>query len=503
MGNIHCRSTAVLLFLVLLALSCEEEKKTELIWDKPYFQLGSQSSPRAADLNLDGTKDIVIGMGKGELEEVEQGVLALDGATGQELWRQRADAQMVGSATFYDITEDGIPDVIIGGRKHNLKAMDGRDGTVIWEYEYKFDNDPILQYARYNFYNSTVVPDQDGDGAPEILTVNGGNWNAAPRSEDDRFPGVLMLLNARTGAVIAADTMPDGRESYMSPLCFRQPGDSEFHIIFGTGGETVSGNLYLATLSDLYDRALKNARVLVTEDGHGFIAPPSLADVTGDGYLDAMALSHGGTMTAIDVRAQKIVWQKSFPEMESSNAMAIGHLNRDKTPDVFAILCKGTWPLYTRSLRIALDGRNGNVIYRDTSGCFELSSPVAYDLTGDGYDEVLLSGNRYDCTLPLSKDNPSPTEISNLLMAINIRKQYIQVVDESKGFKNLYSTPWIGDLDADGYLDIVYCQFRNTNTDFSRSLGVRIRRISSHIKVRSEVVWGEYMGPGGKGVFPL
>lgn len=264
-------------FVVLLMLASCTRKKSELVWDKNLFTIGSQSSPRAADLNGDGILDIVMGAGKNEFQVSEQGVVALNGKTGEVLWQQEAPDQVYGSATLYDVSGDGVPDVFIGGRSPNLKALNGKTGEVIWQYHYQFQDDPVLRYARFNFYNLVLVPDQNNDGFADLLTVNGGNANAQPNSEENRFPGVLMVIDAKTGLVLAADTMPDGKESYMSPVGFAPPGSKEFHILFGTGGETVAGNLYLAKLSDLMAKKLAKAKIIAAEKGHGFIAPPVLA----------------------------------------------------------------------------------------------------------------------------------------------------------------------------------------------------------------------------------
>ena len=128
---------------------------------------------------------------------------------------------------------------------------------------------------------------------------------------------------------------------------------------------------------------------------------------------------------------------------------------------------------------------------------------MVYDLNYDGIDEAIFTTNDYDCSKPFTAEESAPKEISNLLIAIDFRKSFVQEIDRSQGFKNIYSTPWIGDLDSDGYLDIVYCQYLNSQTDFSRFLGMRVRRISSHIKAKKSPAWGEYMGQSGKGVFPL
>ena len=237
-------------FTVLFLLGgCSPKKtKSELVWDVSLPVIGSQSSPRAADLNGDGVLDLVMGAGKNEFQHSDQGILAIDGKTGELLWQQEAEDQVYGAPTFLDVTGDGVEDVFIGGRSPNLRALNGKTGEVLWEYTYQYEDDPILKHARFNFYNLIVVPDQNQDGLPDLLTVNGGNAEAEPHSTVNRHPGVLMVLDAKNGQVLAADTMPDGKESYMSPLAFVQPGSQEHYLLFGTGGETIDGSLYLAKL---------------------------------------------------------------------------------------------------------------------------------------------------------------------------------------------------------------------------------------------------------------
>ncbi len=94
--------------------------------------IGSQSSPRTADLNKDGTLDIVIGAGKNEFQESDMGILAFDGISGELLWKQQSVDQVYGSATLYDVTGDQVKDVFIGGRSPQLKAIDGKSGAVLW-----------------------------------------------------------------------------------------------------------------------------------------------------------------------------------------------------------------------------------------------------------------------------------------------------------------------------------------------------------------------------------
>src|SRR4030095_10443740 len=108
-----------------------------VIWNKNFPVIGSQSSPRTTDLNNDGVLDIIIGAGKNEFQQTDMGVLALDGRTGNILWKQQAIDQVFGSASFCDINGDHVKDIFIGGRSPQLKAIDGKSGALIWDYKHE------------------------------------------------------------------------------------------------------------------------------------------------------------------------------------------------------------------------------------------------------------------------------------------------------------------------------------------------------------------------------
>lgn len=498
MVNRAVKLVPLLLTFFLIVGGCQK-REAKLVWDINLFRIGSQSSPRTVDLNSDSILDIVMGAGSNEYQKSSQGIVALDGKTGDLLWQQESTDQVYGAATFYDINGDSIKDIFIGGRSPHFKALNGKSGEVIWEYIYDQHNgDSILKHARFNFNNSVLVPDQNKDGFPELLTVNGGNSKADPNSEVNRFPGVLMLFNVMTGDIIAADTMPDGGESYMSPLCFVQPGQTDYSIIFGTGGETISGNLYHAKLSDLVEHKLSNATVIASEKGHGFIAPPVLADITKDGFLDVVCISHGSNAFAIDGKDHRQLWKQTLKNTESSNSFAVGYFTDDEIPDFFTFVSKGQWPNSTGTLQVMLDGKNGDIQYLDSMGCTGFSSPVVYDLDNDGYDEAIISINEFDCSLGFA--GKSPATIENRLIAIDVRRHSFRVIDQTSGFKNIFSTPWIGDLDRDGYLDIIHCQYYHRG-NLLTFLGMRVKRIDMAIEVKKNVVWGAYMGSKGEGIF--
>jgi len=491
----------ITIFLLFVIYNACSRRKSELKWEQNLPVIGSQSSFRATDLNQDGVLDLVIGAGKNEFQYSEQGVLAFNGSNGALLWQHETHDQVFGSATFNDVTGDGINDVFIGGRSANLKALNGKDGSLIWKYEYAYKDDPILRYARFNFYNSTLVPDQNGDGLPDLLTVNGGNSKAPANTDKDRYPGVLILFDSKTGDILAADTMPDGGESYMSPIAFKQPRSAEIHIVFGSGGETLDGNLYQTNLEDFVHGELQNAKILASEQGHGFIAPPVVADINKDGLYDIVAISHASKVFAIDGNTTKMLWSKKIENTESSNSFAVGQFTNDDIPDFFTFVSKGQWPDSKGSMQVVFNGKNGNIEFTDSIGCTGFSSPVIYDFNKDGIDDAIISINEFDCSRGFVEAISSTIE--NKLISIDFKKHEINVIDRAEKFKNIFSTPWIGDLDDDGYIDIVYSQYYSESSYLTSFLGMRIRRISSSIRMKKPVIWGAYMGSAGDGIYPI
>lgn len=491
--------TYLIVFISLLCISCGEEKKERLIWQKSIPRIGSQSSPRASDLNSDDILDIVIGAGENEYQKSAQGVLAIDGLTGDIIWQAPCKDQIFGAPTFNDINSDNIKDVIIGGRSSQLYGLNGVNGDRIWQYNpEKYSAHPILKYANKNFYNSVLVPDSNGDGIKDILISNGGNHEVFPFVKKGREVGVLLILDAKSGAVIAADTMPDGKETYMTPIYVEQADGSKM-ILFGTGGETFSGNLFITRLEDLLNNDLSKSKIIASEKSHGFIAPPVFVDVTNDNIFDIIAISHAGTMSAIDGANLKNIWQFKIPNTESNNGFAIGNFTEDDIPDVFTFVSKGVWPWNTGTFQIMLNGLTGKLEYIDSIGCPGLSSAVVYDLNNDETDEVVFSVDSFNCN---GFAYNAPKNMLSKLVAINFKDKEIIPIEQNDQFKNIFTTPLLADIDSDGYLDITHATYpHSANLEVLFFGGMNIKRLRTPIKIRKPIKWGSYMGSNGDGIY--
>jgi len=462
-------------------------------WSKTLPGIGTFSSPRAEDINGDGVKDIIIGAGKAEFQSSDSAMVALDGKTGNLIWAKSASDQIFGSAGLYDINGDGVKDAFFAGRSVEFQALDGKSGKPIWH----FDTTLYSQNGKrwFNFYNPQLIQDVDGDGLRDILISNGGDIKVPPFNPN-RAAGRLVILQSATGKVLGEATMPDQKEIYMSvAVNFNQNEPRKSRIIFGTGGETVGGNLFVGTIQMVLDGDLSGAKKIAIGEKKGFISPPAWVDMNGDEILDVVANSVDGRVLTFDGNNFQPLWSASLPHTEAYSSMAIGHFDSDKIPDFFISFAKGQWPYLMWTKQAMLNGKNGSIQYLDSLGYYQTSSPVVADLNGDNVDEVLLS---VDYQIMEGQEKVFNTAI----YTIDFTKNRVGILMDALPGHNLSSTPWVGDLDDDGYLDVIYCNSTDTNNMLSKSFdGMQVHCVETSITIKKPIKWGSYMGSNYDGVF--
>lgn len=463
-------------------------------WEHDIPGIGSSSSPVAADLNNDGTLDIVMGGGAKEFTNTENAVIALDGKTGELLWSVPGHNQMVGSALFKDISGDGTLDVFIGGRSGMFFALDGQTGNKLWEYlPYNPNKDYINDTTLLNFFNPQWIPDQDGDRVEDLIAPFGG-FVKAKRGDTNRPVGYLMVLSGKDGRVLAKAPMPDGKETYLSPLVHDFGRGTE--IIFGSGGEDISGSLYRIPLKAVFTESLTYATPLLSGGEKGFIAPPLLADVSTDGIMDIIIATVDGRLVAIDGKTDAEIWSAAPPgDFDTYVMPAPGFFHGDdQVPDFFASFGRGAWPETDFTLHTLVDGETGNIVFMDTLGTFQYASPLVADFTKDGKDDVLLVINSratYDVI-------GTPTKfLENGLYVYDQGKGEPQMAFPIIRGSNLGSTPLVTDLDADGKIDLVTAFMDDPQNFYSfKNLKVSRREIN---REAATVKFGQYMGQGSMG----
>ncbi len=462
-------------------------------WEITVNNSGSSSSPKATDLNGDGILDIILGSGAQEFKTTPHGVLALDGKDGSTLWEISTRNQMVGTPLLFDANDDTIDDILIGGRSAELNLIDGKSGSIIWEYMHDNpDADLINDTLILNFFNAQLCPDIDGDERQDIIVSYGGFIKAKP-SVSERPQGYLMAISSKDGKELIRMPTPDAKEIYCSPV-LTSILEGQLSILFGTGGETIGGGFYAIGFSDFISGQQDQVTTIMTDSLKGYIAPPTIVDMNNDGNMDIIVNAVNGKVTCVDGQDLSIIWETHIGDGYEGYAMSCpGYFyGDDDTKDIITSYGYGPWPDTEFTSNVLIDGRDGTIVYKDSLGTFQYASPIAYDLDNNKVDDVIIATNHpIKTTLP-NTSYPT-TFLGNDLSIHNFMKNQSTLIRPTKIGSNLGSTPLLTDIDNDGYLDIISCYMTDSKNFYSFSK-MAIERIELKYKREAPFNWNSYMG---------
>ncbi len=222
-----------------------------------------QTGPAVADLNGDGTLDFVCATFKSDNH-----VYAIDGRTGARLWSFRIPGNHLGSyhgGSFGELDGDGVLEFVFSaydGRVYCLRACDGAERWVVAPGD-------------RCFMSPCTLVDVDGDGRLEVAIAGErvSLLSAHGRILWSRLCVQPGGFDAVTRGVSVADLDGDGHVDLAS-----LSGEGLFLVFDGMTGTRIYE----------YDAA-QLAKRPVRSTSHGV----TLADLTGDGHLDAFFVLGG------------------------------------------------------------------------------------------------------------------------------------------------------------------------------------------------------------------
>ncbi|AHG92391.1 FG-GAP repeat protein (plasmid) [Gemmatirosa kalamazoonensis] len=456
--------------------------------------LMNESSPALADLDGDGVPDIVFGSGVDRTRPagrrlvftgqpaVSGYVVAVSGRTNRILWQVPNPRDAFTTPRFAYLDHDRVPDVVMGGREGVLTAYAGTDGHVLWRV---LGEDVVATPFPYYFLTPAIVPDVNGDGVPDVVDTYGGNDTRAPR--DARDAGYVMVVSGADGRVLRAQRVPDGAETYASPLAYRRRDGSTW-VIFGTGGETKPGAEWRAPLASLVDSTLATrAERLVLEGTKGVIAPPTLVDLTGDGEQDVLVNTFDGRLVAVDGATAKPLWSHADSSEESYHQPAVVRLTRDGGRlGLFVSRGIGAFPRYVGTVHRLYDAATGRVLYEYRDPNYPAGAPLAVDLTGDGVDEPVFFTQRF------------PAAQGSRIHVLHLPTHRLASHDVPD---NLWSTPVVADPRRTGTLELIGVSWRMGPNGIASLPDVQwqLLRLDLSAKTPSAITWGGYMGTTADG----
>lgn len=437
-------------------------------WPVP-LPFGVFGSPRL--LAAPGAGDPWLAFGWGN-EIAGGGAVAIDPTDGSERFRHETDQELFSVTLVLPPSGDTPERWVFGGRNATLTAIDPATGEPVWTFAPA--GDEARAVGLFNFYTGLVVDDVDGDGLEDLLIPNGGDHRALP--DDPRTTGFLMVLSGADGSILEQAAVPDGRETYCSLVRLDRGGVP--WVLFGTGGETMPGNLYAVPLADAVAGDLSSATALLEDSvpGKGIVGPPSLADLNDDGQLDVVVAAFDGRVRALDGATLEELWRHDVDGHETNASPAIGDVDGDGDPDVFTGRHRGVWPMLDDSLLVAFDGATGEVLYEERVPLVALASPLMADVDGDGRAEVLQTLSSTDFFMGM----PGDTQWA----VVHVDERRVEVLASMLGVAG--SAGLVADTDGDDHLEWLI--------PMNSFMGGSLVRLDFAADAPARVDWGGYLG---------
>ncbi len=396
--------------------------------------VGFEGSPTYCDLDGDGQDEAIVAVGSGAapfpLDPAY--VEAVDPLTGSRLWRSSQGDAGFAYPLCRDVDEDGVLDVLTGGRFGDVRSLSGVDGTVLWSLNAlnpgEIDDDA-------NTYSPVSVPER-----PDLIFVTTGGGVDAGQSP--RNPGAVLAIDL-DGTILARWDEPNQAEIYTSPAVKAiGPRGRNIILVVGSGGETLPGSLHFLVYNTRFKFFIPYAEIPSSCDTGGFVASPVLGDITGDHFAipEVVAADFCGSVAAFNLLGHEL-WRQdtTWPFMIANPLLT--DLNGDGAFDV--AVCSmplnpslpETFPLIDATLE-TFDGTSGDSLWSTPLKLPAFSSPAAADVDGNGIEDIWVATQHF--FLPSELTVYSGTDGTELV---------------AYGSVSWAGSPVLSDADGDGAID--------------------------------------------------
>lgn len=405
-----------------------------LLWQSPVIFIVRWSPPVLLDLTGDGGMDLVVGGSGGDGR-----VWAFEGRSGAQLWFTELRTATTGM-TAGDFDGDGLADVFAsdyGNPTRIAQLLDGRTGVQRWQRGLAGSN-----------YNIPLALDLDGDGRQELVFSAHDPNRYRERFYALRLDGSsLWEVESTPTREQLARTRPETGHmtefGYTSALAADFDGDGQLDIGIGTDlnyyvfradgrklWQAPTGMLGTSVIFRVDENGQRTAI-----DNHYKVTDAAADDLNGDGRPDVVFglgsdfdeyqvldggrvvsrtitnLTSRNTVVALDGRNGQVLWtftSNDYPVPEWGGAMndpIIADVDGDGQKDVLVV--SNDRRLY------AIRGRDGSKLWDWTNGDEFRKAPIFVDADGDGWGDILaVVGNRLIALSPytLGLSNHGPTE---------------------------------------------------------------------------------------------
>jgi hypothetical protein len=358
-------------------------------WPRPAIMAGSSptaidGSPAIGDLNHNGGRQIVVGVGSVFQPNRNGGVIVFrsDGSIACRFRTQDAFNQWSGgppdgysdgvfsTPAIGDVNGDGYPDIVFGSWDHNVHAID-RSCHEISGFPYLVGD---------TVWSSPALYDVDHDGRMEIFVGNDYLGDAAFSG------GVFHSLDWQNGVVRQLWTRRITDVIQSSPAIADINGDGRLEAVVGAGDYFHRSDGRRVFAWDLATGATVAGWPVLT--GGVTFSSPALGDLDGDARADVVIGSHDGVLQAYKGNGGRL-WSVNLPFNNGPGhtitaAPIIADMNGDGHNDVGVGNDFGFY---------IVDGRDGHVLSRrnswkayEAAGAFGDFGAKGWRLVVSGFD---------------------------------------------------------------------------------------------------------------------
>ncbi|HQP97733.1 MAG TPA: PQQ-binding-like beta-propeller repeat protein [bacterium] len=363
--SIPLRVAVSLIFMYpVVYVECSGEESWEYRITGGYFD----SSPAIADVDGDGTVDIVLGGTSGI-------VVVLD-ANGREIWQAHPGSRICVPPSAGNVLGDPLPEVLVLTENGRLVCLAGPTGAVLWEYQLP---------AKVKWASMTILlADMNQDGDLEIITGD--------------QEGTLVCLSGN-GTLIWSIQESEGIGS--APAAGDLNGDGYAEILIATEETPLICLSHEGTvLWRMSPPPASFGPILKRE-----VAAPVIWDLQHDGIPEILT-GYGKSLAAVDPHGN-LLW--TYPmNNQIDSAIAVADADENGEVEIYAADLSAKF--------VCLDPQGKE---KWSAGVEQRvrRSPAIADLDGDGIAEILIAG--YSRTLYVYRPDGTQKEVLPLKGATN------------------------------------------------------------------------------------
>ncbi len=310
-----------------------------ILWELDFGEYGNALG--LADLNGDPAMDLIA------VSSLSDEAVAIDGASGTEIWRWTGTENLYTVATG-DITGNGQVDVVVAGNDDQITALDGGSGAVHWQFSTPTDQ----------IYRKCIqVADLNNDGSGDVIAGSDDN--------------IVYAIDGPTGIELWSTNLGgDIEEVELAQMNSSGPLD----LVLGVG--------FPANKMVILDGV--DGSLLWEYIASGSVRHVEVLNANGDTTSD-VALATANEILIVNGLTQTSLWSSSF-DANVDYGLSHGDLNGNGRDELVAAGDSGDRSVHS------LDGLTGSSQWSYLTGG-DINVVQVADVNGDGNPDVVAGSD--------------------------------------------------------------------------------------------------------------